>query len=153
VSLAVDLAVLADVAVPDSRGNLTLVGVNPQVLIAEEYPVQFAPFLLVMLKDDDGSETLLPGRIVNATVEATGPDGEVLFVFPLTHQPIAPPPFPALKPRVQVVGQVPFTASKPGDYTVSARIKITADGETIAEVSVGRTVRISDLASLKPKTN
>ncbi len=149
-SLIVDLAVLAEGAATDARGNLTLVGVNPQLFIADNFPVQFTPFLIVALKDDD--EILVPGRTISATVEATGPDGEVLFVFPLLRQTIAPSPYPALKPRVQVVGQVPFTASKAGDYTVSARITVSGDVETLAEVSAARTVKVTDMPSLKAKT-
>lgn len=153
-SLVVDLAVLSEGAATDSRGNITLVGANPQLFIAESFPVQFSPFLLVALKDNEGSETLVPGRTVTATVEASGADGEVLFVFPLLRQMIAPPPYPALKPRAQIVGQVPFTASKTGDYTVSARIAVISEsGQTLAEVSASRTVRVTDLPSLNAKAD
>jgi hypothetical protein len=148
VSLEIDLAVLAEGAATDSRGNVTLVGINPSLFLVENFPVQFSPVLLVALKEDE-SETLSPGRTLSATVEVTGPDDEVLFAFPI-RQVIAPQPYRGLRPRAQVVGQVPFTASKIGIYTVSARIAVIGDdGKPIAEVSTSRQLRITDLPSLQ----
>jgi hypothetical protein len=153
VSLIVDLAVLAEGAAADSRGSITLVGVNPNVLLAETFPVQFSPILLVTLKDDEEAGTFRPGRVVAATVKATGPDGEVIFIAPAIRQVITPSPLPALSPKINVIAQVPFTASKSGTYTVSARMTVI-DGDSgaeLAEASTERTVIVSDLNSLKAK--
>lgn len=152
-SLIVDLAVLAEGAAADSRGSMTLVGVNPNVLLAETFPVQFSPILLVTLKDDQEAGTLTPGRLVAATVKATGPDGEVIFIAPAIRQVITPSPLPALPPKINVLAQVPFTASKNGTYTISARITVIDgdNGTELAEAATERTVIVSDLASLKTK--
>jgi hypothetical protein len=155
VSLVIDLAVLTEGIAADARGSITLVGVNPNVLLAETFPLQFSPFLFLTLKDEEEAGTLSPGRVVAATVRATAPDGEVIFVAPAIRQVIAPAPFPALHPRVNVIAQVPFTASKNGTYLISARVTVL-DGEggaELAEVTAERTIMVSDLASLKSKAS
>jgi hypothetical protein len=155
VSLVVDLAVLAEGMATDSRGNITLVGANPNIFLLEALPFQMSPFLLVALKDDEGAKTLAPGRVIAATIRVTGPDGEVIFIAPAHRQTITPPPHPALLQRVNIVGQVPFTASKNGTYTVSAHITVVDgdSGASLAETTAERTVVVNDLASLKPKAN
>jgi hypothetical protein len=148
-SLVVDLAVLAEGAATDSRGNITLVGVNPNLFMVETFPVQFNPVFLVALGDEK-SGTFVPGRAIAATVQAVGPDDEVLYVAPAYRQTITPPLFPALPIRANIVGQVPFTASKPGTYTVSVRMAVLdSTGTKVDEATAVRTVMVSDLATLK----
>jgi hypothetical protein len=151
-SLVVDLAVLAEGAATDSRGNFTLVAANPHLLIAEELPVQFNLVFLAVVDDDEDDtappQILTPGAVVTAKVEVTGPDSETLF-FAQLRQVVVPSPYPAMRPRFQIVAQVPFTASKTGRYRVSARIEVTGQGEQApAEVTAARTVRVADRASL-----
>lgn len=152
-SLTVDLAILAEGATNDARGSLTLVGVNPTVFVAEELPAQFVPVFVVNVIDGNEAkpESLTPGAKVSARIEVQGPDGEVLFVAPL-RQVVSPQPSPDVPPRMQVLAQVPFTASKPGPYRFSARIEAHDDSESEpAEVTAVRTVRVTDAASLKRK--
>jgi hypothetical protein len=148
-SLVVDLAVLAEGAATDTRGNLTLVGANPHVLVADDLPTQFVPvFLVAVQEDSETTDILTPGRFLNAKIEVTGPDGEVLYISQI-RQAIAPSPHPSLPPRLNVVGQVPFTASKIGKYQVSAHVEVLGgDNQAPAEVTATRTVRVSDQASL-----
>jgi hypothetical protein len=150
-SLVVDLAVLAEGFAADSRGTITLVGVNPSLLLTETFPVQFNPVLLVVLKNDEGTETLKPGQMVAATIKATGPDDETLFVFPGLRQTIASSPYPGLRPKVNVVSPAPFTASKNGIYTVAAHITVidSNSGKEIGAVDAERTVTVRDMASLR----
>jgi hypothetical protein len=153
VSLAIDLAVLAEGVATDARGNLTLVAANTNLLVADELPVQFSPIFVVAVVDDDESQdppVLTTGAIVSAKVEAMGPDSEVLFVAQL-RQVVQPPPYPSLNPRMQLVAQVPFTASKIGVYKVSAVITISDGIHPEAQVTATRKVRITDFASLKAK--
>jgi hypothetical protein len=148
-SLVIDLAVLAEGAATDSRGSLTLVAANPHILIADDLPVPFVPvFLVVVDEDAETAEILAPGRIVNAKIEVTGPDNQALFVSQI-RQAVAPPPHPAIPPRLNVVAQVPFTAAKVGKYQVSAHIEIIGNGNQVtAEITATRTVRVYDRASL-----
>lgn len=148
-SLVVDLAVLAEGAATDVRGNMTLVAANPHILLSDDLPVPFVPIFLVAVEEDgETADILIPGRIVDAKMEVTGPDGEILFVSQI-RQAVTPPPHPAIPPRLNVVSQVPFTASKIGRYLVTAHIKIIADGNQVAaEVTATRTVRVFDRASL-----
>jgi hypothetical protein len=146
-SIKVDFAALAEGAAGDSRGNLTLVAVNPQVLVAEQLPAQFSLILVVVIVDQESNDpTITPGRNVTARIEATGPDGSVLFVAQL-RQEIVRPPNPGLEPRVQIVAQVPFMAAKPGDFTISAHITVVGEGEEeLGEITASRIVRVSDAA-------
>jgi hypothetical protein len=150
-SLEIDLATLAEGVAADARGNLTLVAVNPNVLGAEHLPAQFAPILVVIVADDDLTDPIIvAGRSFAGRIEAVGPDGEVLFVLQV-RQGVLPPAIPSVPPRLQVVAQVPFTATKTGDYRISAHIAVMDEGEKIlGEITAGRTVRVLDATALRP---
>ena len=152
-SLAVNLVVLAEGAATDSRGNLTLVAVNPQTLIADELPAQFSPIFVVVVEDDEAEpQVIVPGNTVTARLEATGPDDAVVF-FAQLRQAVQPPPHPTMHGRVQVIAQVPFAAGKAGTYRVSAHIAIVGAHEQLqGEVTASRSVRVADAASLRLKT-
>lgn len=146
-SLEVDLAVLAEGAAADARGNLTLVAANPHLLLADELPVQFAPVFLVVVNEPE-EELLTPGRLINAKIEVSGPDGETLFVSQL-RQAVTPPPAPAVTPRLNLISQIPFTASKIGTYKFTAHIEAIGSGnQAVGEITATRTVRVADRASL-----
>ncbi len=152
-SLVVNLAVLAEGAATDARGNLTLVAVNPQILIPDELPAQFSPIFVVVVQDDESEPSVIvAGRTVTARVEATGPDDAVVF-FAQLRQAVLPTPHPTMYGRVQVIAQIPFTAGKAGNYTVSARVAIVGAREEVqGEVTATRSVKVADAASLRPKT-
>jgi hypothetical protein len=152
-SLVVDLAVLAEGAATDARGSLTLVAANPHILVADELPVQFSPVFLVTVQDDaeDDAAILAPGRPINAKIEVIGPDDEALFVSQL-RQAVAPPPFEAIRPALNLLAQVLFTASKIGKYRVSAHIEVIGEGnEAVGEVTATRIVTVTDRASLNQR--
>lgn len=150
-SLIVDFAAIAEGAATDARGILTLVAVNPNALIADQLPAQLSPILLVVAMDDDpANPVIVAGRTLTGRVEAAGPDNETLFVAQM-RQGIVPSSIPAIPPRVQVVAQVPFTATKTGEYRLSAHITIVDDGEqVIGEVTAVRRVWVLDSASSRP---
>jgi hypothetical protein len=152
-SLEIDFASLAEGVAGDARGNLTLVAVNPHALVADQLPAQFSPILVVVVVDNDaGNPAIVVGRTITGRIEARAPDDEVLFVAQL-RQPVVPPPAPSLSPRVQIVAQVPFTASKPGEFRISAHIATVDEQENvIGEVTATRKVRVSDSASLRPQS-
>lgn len=152
-SLHIDFASLAEGVAGDARGSLTLVAVNPHLLIADQLPAQFTPFLVVVVEDDDTENpVIVPGRTVTGRIEALGPDSETLFVAQL-RQPVVPPPSPSMRPRVQIIAQIPFTASKVGEYRVSASIAIVGDGEEVkSEVVATRRVKVSESTALTPPT-
>lgn len=154
-SLAINLAVLAEGATFDSRGSLTLVAVNPQTLVAEQFPAQFAPIFVVTVGEDvegDTYKVIVPGHGVKSRVQATDPDGNVVFYTQL-QQVVPPVPHPNLPPRVQLIAQVPFAAQKGGEYKVSGRIEVTsADGQE-ETVEAERKVLVVDLATLRGGTS
>jgi hypothetical protein len=155
VSLIVDLAVLAEGAATDARGSLTLVAANPHILLADELPLQFAPVFVASVNEQEEpgeSRSVIAGALVNVTVEARGPDNEILFHSQL-RQVVQPPPVPTLHPRLQLVAQVPFAAIKAGEYLVSARFEIAGDGNArkSLEVTATRTIEITDRASLEAR--
>jgi hypothetical protein len=154
VSLVVNLAVLAEGAAPDARGTLTLVAVNPHALIAEELPAQFGPVFVAVIEDDEDAGTpqvLTSGAAVNAKVQVTGPDGEALFMAQFRPM-VVPPPHPGMRPRIQVVAQVPFTAAKTGKYAVSADFEVVGDrAQEPNTITALRVVRVIDRASLAAK--
>jgi hypothetical protein len=87
---------------------------------------------------------------VTAQIEARSPDQDALFVAQL-RQPVTPSPSPLLPPRVQIVAQVPFTASKVGEYKVSAHITIVGDDQEIkSEVTATRQIQVSDAVTMRP---
>jgi hypothetical protein len=148
VSLEVTLATLAEGVAADARQSLTLVAVNPHALIAAQLPAQFAPVFVATLDEgDEGDPVLLPDRTMSARVTVTGPDGEALFVTEM-RQPIPEAP-PQLRPRMQIIAQVPFVASKVGVYTAGAHVTVV-DGqrEIKGEVTVTRQVRVVDSATI-----
>lgn len=155
-SLSVNLATLAEGAATDSRGSVTLVGVNPYILVADELPTQLSPVYYVVVEEDEGtpegSRVISPGRVLSAKVEVTSPDGEVVFVTQL-RQVILPPPLPWAASRLQVIAQLPFTASKSGNYHASAHVAVLGDQErTLEEISAVRKLKVADAAALKPKS-
>jgi hypothetical protein len=156
-SLAINLATLAEAAATDARGNITLVAANPAALIADELPAQFSPVLLVVVEEaaagtDENVQTIKPGRTLSAKVEVRSPDDEIVF-FAQLRQVILPPLVPSLPLRLQVIAQVPFTASKIGDYRAIAHIQVIGEHEQLhGEITATRTARITDAASLKPRT-
>jgi hypothetical protein len=149
-----NLAALAEGVATDARGNLTLVAVNPQFLVTNDLPVQFAPFF-IMIVEDDGREPIemVPGHTLTAKVEAKGPDDAVVF-FTQMRQMVATPSNSAVRGRIQVLAQIPFTAAKTGAYTISADLTFLApDGEPHAHIEVSRSVNVIDVASLRPRTS
>ena len=153
-SLVVDLAVLAEGAATDARGNLTLVAANPHMLMADELPAQFSPVFLAVIdeaEDTDAPNILAVGRVINAKIEVVGPDDEALFVGQI-RQAVMPPAYPSLRPVLQVIAQIPFTASKIGTYRVSAHIEVGGEAEQAStKITATRTVRVTDRASLMAK--
>jgi len=145
VSLEASLATLTEGVAADARGNLTLVAVNPHALAAGQLPAQFAPVFVATIDDgDDENPVIIPGRTMTARVEAKGPDDVVLFVGQM-RQPVAPPPDSILRPRMQIIAQVPFTASKTGVYTVTAHVTIVDENEEVKdELTITRAVRVTD---------
>lgn len=152
--LIVDLAVLAEGAATDSRGNVTLVAANPHILVANEFPVQFAPVFVAIIADEaeDGPQpsVLVPGVTVTAKVTAEGPGEETLFVAQL-RQIIQASPIPNLTPRFQLLAQVPFTASKSGTYKISADIEALDGARSLASVTAARKIRVTDVASTRAR--
>jgi hypothetical protein len=154
-SLSASLAVLAEGAAPDARGNMSLIAANPPALIADQLPAQFTPIFYVIAEDEDPDvpTIIIAGRTIEARVEAKGPDGEVVF-FAQFRQPVIRQMHPVLPPRVQLLAQIPFTAAKTGSYQVSARVAILDEDDQVSgEVVATRSVRVMDQASLSPKSS
>jgi hypothetical protein len=155
-SLAINLAVLAEAAATDARGNITLVAANPGLLIADELPAQFGPVFLVVVEEtpwaNEEAQIIKPGRTLSARVEVRSPDEQIVFYAQL-RQVILPLPNTLLPLRLQVLAQVPFTAAKTGEYKAIAHIQVTSEHEQLhGEVTAVRTVTVTDAASLKSRT-
>jgi hypothetical protein len=152
-SLVIDFAAIAEGAAADARGILTLVAVNPNALIADQLPAQFSPILVVVATDDEpANPVIVAGRTLTGRIEAAGPDDETLFVAQM-RQGIVPSNVPAIPQRVQIVAQVPFTATKTGEYCLSAHITVVDEGEQVmGEVTAVRRVWVLDSASSRPRT-
>lgn len=151
--LVIDFAAIAEGAASDARGILTLVAVNPYALIADQLPAQFSPILVVIAVDDESANpVIVAGRTLTGRIEAVGPDNETLFVAQ-TRQGIVPSAVPAIPPRIQVVAQVPFTATKTGEYRLSVHITVVDESEQVmGEVTAMRRVWVLDSASSRPRT-
>ncbi len=151
-SLVVNLAVLAEGAAPDARGNITLIAANPQALLVDQFPSQVNPtFFVVVEEDEEGGNdpVIVAGRKISLRVEVVGPDHDVVF-FSQVEQPVLPLRYPSLHPRIQMLAQIPFSATKAGDYVISARIGVSrADGGQDEVVEAIRKVLVMDGASLK----
>lgn len=155
-SLSINLATLAEGAATDSRSNVTLVGVNPHVLLADELPTLLSPVFYVVVEEDEStpenSRVIIPGRMLSAKVDITSPDGEVVFVTQ-HRQVIVPPPASWVTVRLQVFAQLPFTASKSGEYHANARVTVVGDNDQIlGEITATRKFKVADAAVLKPKS-
>src|SRR5262249_18135666 len=150
-SLIVEWSGLADAAVNDSRGNLSLIGFSPQAIVAESFPEQLSCNFVVILDDDEDPEPILTvGRSVTFRIELNGPDGEVLF-YGSTVQRVEPKSLLVLPTRLQVVAHISFNASKAGIYRVG--IRATIDGSAEESISAVRRFRVMDNASLaKPSS-
>jgi hypothetical protein len=149
-SLVVNLAVLAEGAATDARGLITLIAANPQSLVSDQLPAQFAPVFLVVIEEAnaDAPRIIELGQPVSFRVQITGPDGNVVF-FSQFQQQVPPPQHPSLPPRLQLLVQVPFSAPKGGEYVTSARIAVTCPDGHEEAVEASRKVLVIDTASLK----
>jgi hypothetical protein len=150
-SVIVNLAVLAEGLGSDSRGLLTLIAVNPQSLVAEQLPAQFAPVFVVAIEEDasPGAATFLaPGRTASVRVQAADEDGNVVF-YSQQEQVVPPAPHPNLPARMQLIAQVPFAAQKGGLYEISARITLHGPDGQDEEVRAARNILVMDVATLK----
>lgn len=144
-SLRVDFIGFAEGAATDSRGNVSLIGFHPQVLIQDAFPSQVTPTLvLVASEDEQPAPLVVPGSIVTFRVEILGPDGDTLFVTE-QQQPIGERRWRSLSGRLQVIAQIAFSANKPGDYKGRVTVTVTSAPPLVAE----GTVRITDLATLE----
>lgn len=68
---------LAEGSTEDSRGALTLVGVNQNIIQAREFPVNVKRQFVILTGEDEGFEDLTDRRI-HVTVEVTSPSGELV---------------------------------------------------------------------------
>jgi hypothetical protein len=153
-SLAINLAVMAEAAATDARGNITLVAANPAILIVDELPAQLGPVLLVVVEEtspaNEDVQIIKPGRNLSARVEVRSPDEQILF-FAQLRQVILPAPNKVLPLRLQILAQLPFTASKTGEHKAIAHIQVTSEHEQLhGEITATRTVMITDAASFRP---
>jgi hypothetical protein len=120
-TLKVVTAALAEGVALDTRGNVSLVGFNPQMLTYERLPAQCSPAFAVALEDEEGAPpSIQPGRLLHIELQVTGTDGEVLF-FAEDNQNLQNPKVEGIPPRVQLIANVQFTAAKAGKYAVTAR--------------------------------
>jgi len=143
-SLRIDWFGLSEGAGQDARGSTTLVAFNPEFLAVASFPTTLAPVLVFAAEDvADPEPALTPGMTITVRVEVAGPDGEGLF---LAQNPmvIGQKRIPELPSRINVLAQVPFPVSKPGDYV--ARVEIT--GPEGVELKASRTFRVMDAASM-----
>jgi len=150
-SLVVTLVTLAEGAASDSRGGITLVAANPQFLTAERFPAQLAPVFYAAVEDgEEGAQppSIVPGRVVSLKLQVTAPDGEVLYFFQ-NQQSVLANPHPVHPIRLQVLVPVQFSASKSGDYTISARLAIALPGGEQDEVVATRRIRVIEQTPVK----
>jgi hypothetical protein len=111
----------------------------------------------VVVEDDSDNTAaptdIVPGREIEVSVEAKGPDGEVAF-FNRIRQPVLPQAIAALPARIQLITPVPFTAAKTGTYSFSAHFAVFDEHqERTGEAKATRTVRVMDRESLTPATS
>lgn len=150
-SLLVNLAVLAEGVAPDSRGLLTLVAANPQAFVADQFPAQFAPVFVIAIdeeKDTDTSGIIAAAQKITFRVQATDPDGNVVF-YAQQQPPVPPAPHPHMPPRLNLVVQVPFNAPKVGEYAISARITVSGQERHDEVIEASQKVLVVDSAAMR----
>lgn len=137
-TFSVDFVGFAEAAAMDYRGNISIGGFSPQYIAIPKFPVQVAPFFLVIGEDEglgivDGEEPS-PEKTALFRIEIEDEDGNNLF----NTQQLAEPqmkPQADMPGRIQILAQIPIVASKPGRFLYKISVKRISDSAVILEAS------------------
>lgn len=132
-SVYIDWLGLAEGAVNDLAGKMTLVGFNPRSLAAKSFPAQLMPTFILCIDDDEDPQPILESaKSMQQMFTLTGPNDEILFFADVPAQvPGSLRRFKSVPPRMVVAIQTPFTAPAPGRYRITIRTNILGTDETM----------------------
>jgi hypothetical protein len=124
---------LSEVAVPDPRGNLNLLGFDQQLLVAPEFPATVAPYFICVVEDVADADNQVPSTApstapstVSMQMRVEDDSGSIIFLIegpPTPSQPKAYEPAPS---RAIATIQAPLTVSKPGRLRVVFNITVSS---------------------------
>jgi hypothetical protein len=111
-------AALAEAAALDARGQVTIIGLEPQVWVPAALPAAIN-FALVIIAESDGEDEDMPAddEASQVTTTVTDDQGTVEF-FNKGSFTAHKRPDPTLPPRVQFVFTLALTVDVPGAHTI-----------------------------------
>lgn len=122
--MKIDLFTIAEGGLPDSRGAITLLAVNQRVVTSEKFPFTHKATVFVTLSSEGEEENLAEPSLLAIRLRDT--KSEIQFTF---SQPIAVPPntWEDLPQLVNLVIDVPVTATSPGVFTIEVEHSPTGE--------------------------
>jgi hypothetical protein len=114
---------IAEGATLDARGQIALVGLEPQAWIPSDFPapIVFAIAIVVQGEPDDESDLILRASGAKVSVTVSDPEGTVLyFSEEEQHRALRPPPPDLnLPPRMQILLVLNLLVERPGLHEVT----------------------------------
>ncbi len=123
---------LAEGAVADHRGMLTLVGFGTQVLALPVLPANVALTVIGLVEADEGTPPLAPDTNVSLAPQVTGPAGQILLAGQqsITAQP---PLWRDIPMRMQVMLGVGLNLTEYGRHVVSLSVTLPGQEALVKE--------------------
>lgn len=119
--------VIAEGAVADARGAVTLVGVNQRAIVAQKFPFLVKVVVYVSVSDEDEDNSDEEPKL---TIEVVTPKGEVQFS--ITHNiPRVAKPLPSLPQVANVAVDTLVSAEEPGKYSIEVRL---TPGDSVSQL-------------------
>ena len=125
----IESLLVAEAAVTDARGSLTLVGYEPLVWIVPGFPHTIRVAIVLTLEDDvDQFQTLIEGAQVAYSPSVRSPSGETLMAGTVMQQVGGVPAFRGTvalqKIRAVMVVDTQLLIREPGSYDVGVEVTI-----------------------------
>jgi hypothetical protein len=108
----IENVLLAEAAVADIRGAMTLVGYNQRVVNSPNLPFSFKQTLIITLRGE--VET---GSHAQLSVNLTSPEGDSAFAF-AQQVPIPPPASKGVPSFINIAMDIPFSGNSYGTYSL-----------------------------------
>lgn len=121
-----DFLALAEASAEDSRGAITLVAINQNLVIAPALPAAFRRTAIAYVTEEDGDTPLPPGTPVSIAFRIESPSGKVI-VAGTGNGALGTKPYPELPGAVQLAVDVVGTATEYGGYTLTCEVSVAAN--------------------------
>ena len=136
-SLSIEWLVLAEAAAHDSRGALTLIGVERNVAVVSTFPAQRSYAVAASIRDDEiPVPLLLPGKTLDVEFTVVSPSGDTLLAT-RSAPVLGERPRPEVPGGVSVLFELSLALAEYGEYRVKCLVSVEGEERAVgAEKSV-----------------